>query len=83
MKKALVMVLCVSLLTLASGCDLNSLAGLAGVNLNGVDLNGLLQQVQTLASQYTAADPSAGGNQQSKGSGSPYQYQNSWCNSGQ
>jgi hypothetical protein len=82
MKKIIVMVLCVSLLTVASGCDLNSLAGLAGVNLNGVDLNGLLQQVQTLASQYTTANPSAGGNQQqSKNSNAPSQ--NFWCNPGQ
>jgi|WetSurMetagenome_2_1015567.scaffolds.fasta_scaffold840530_1 hypothetical protein len=82
MKKALVMILCVSLLTLMSGCGLDTLAGLAGFNLNGVDINGLVNQVQTLVSQYTAANPSQGGTQQPSKNSNP-QYQYSWCNSGQ
>ncbi len=56
MKKTLGMALCVSLLTLMSGCGLDTLAGLAGIDISGVDINGLLNQVQTLAAQYSSGN---------------------------
>jgi hypothetical protein len=58
MRKALGMALCVCLLTLVTGCGLDTLAGLAGVDISGVDINGLVNQIKTLAQEYGSGSSS-------------------------
>ncbi len=58
MRKALGLALCVSLLTLVTGCGLDTLASLAGVDISGVDVDGLLSDLETLAQKYSSGSDS-------------------------
>jgi hypothetical protein len=54
MRKVVGLVLCVSVLVLAGGCDgssLSTLAGLAGVDISGISVDTLLNQMESLLVQ--------------------------------
>jgi hypothetical protein len=59
MRKALGLALCVSLLTLVTGCGLDTLVSLAGVDISGLDIDGLMGDLQTLAEKYSSGSGSS------------------------